>query len=230
MGRKILLIAAITFYFGNSIISQITPSKVIDLRRLQIDFEQSKSTEGMNNTVYEGTPYLFERFSGADIVLNAGQGYEDVPMNYNIYSDDFEYMIDNVSYVLGNNDIVSLISINDRNFCYMTYTYNSAQIKGYLELIADGDFRFFKKHRVIYTESQPTTGYKEAQPPRFSPRSPDYFIELNNNEVVYFNKLNDLADLIPEEGDRIKDYIKGNKLKARKEEDIIEIADFINGK
>jgi hypothetical protein len=29
---------------------------------------------------------------------------------------------------------------------------------------------------------------------------------------------------------RIKDYIKANRLKARKEEDIIELADFINGK
>jgi hypothetical protein len=138
--------------------------------------------------------------------------------------------MDSVSYSLGNNDIVSHISINDRNFYYMTYTYNSAHIKGYLELVADGDYRFLKKHRVIYTEAQPTTGYKEAQPPRFSPRSPDYFIELKNGNIVYFNKLNDIADLVPEEGDRIKDYIKANRLKARKEEDIVELADFINGK
>jgi len=29
---------------------------------------------------------------------------------------------------------------------------------------------------------------------------------------------------------RIKDYIKDNRLKARREEDIIALADFLNGK
>ena len=230
MKRKIFLLSVLALCLGGTILSQITPAKVIDLRRLQIDFEQAKSTEGMNMPAYDGTPYLFDTFTAANIILKEGQGYENIPMNYNIYSDDFEYMVDSVSYTLGNNDIVSHISVNDRHFYYMTYTYNSTQIKGYLELIADGDYRFFEKHRVIYTKPQPTTGYKEAQPARFSSRSPDYFIEFRNGNIVYFNKLNDIADLVAEEGDRIKDYIKANRLKARKEEDIIELADFINGK
>ena len=151
-------------------------------------------------------------------------------MNYNINNDDFEFMMEGVSYALGNNNIVSYISVDDRKFYYKTYTYNSAQIKGYLELVADGDFRIYKKRRLIYTEPKPTRGYVEAQPPKFDSRSPDYFLELKNSKIVYFNKLNDIADMIPDEGDRIKDYIKANKLKARKEEDIVELADFINGK
>ncbi|MBN1388414.1 MAG: hypothetical protein JW965_08215 [Bacteroidales bacterium] len=230
MGRKIFLLSMLTFCLTSTILSQIRPELVVDLRRLQIEFEQAKCTEGMGTPVYEGTPYLLDSFTTANIILKEGQGYQDIPMNYNIHNDDFEFMIDSVSYTLGNNDIVNYINIDGRNFYYMSYTYNSAEIRGYLELIADGGFRFFKKHRVIYTEPQQTTGYKEAQPPEFSPRSPDYFIELGDGSILFFNKLDDIADLVPGESKRIKDYIKDKKLKARREEDIIELADFLNEK
>lgn len=230
MVKKILLLALLPLYFCGNILAQITPVTDLEFKRFQLDFRLARSFNEKTAPEYEGTPYLFDEFTGANIILKAAQGYEGIPMNYNIHNDDFEFMMDGISYALGNNSIVSYINIDGRKFYYMTYTYNSTQIKGYLELVADGDYRFFKKHRVIYTDPEPTTGYKEAQPPKFSPRSPDYFIELRNGNIVYFNKLNDIADLVPEEGDRIKDFVKANRLKARKEEDIIELADFINGK
>gem|GEM_PF-1569628 len=229
MGWKILLLSVFSLCFGGTILSQITSVTVIDLRRLQKDFEQAKLTEVSSTPVYEGTPYLFDEFTGADIHLKEGQGYEAIPMNYNIHNDDFEYKTENISYSLGNNDLVDYISIGDRKFYYMTYTYNSAEIKGYLELLAAGDYRFFKKHRVIYTSPRTSRGYVEAQPAKFNSRSPDYFIELKDGNILYFNKLDDIARLIPEESRRIKDYIKDKRLKARKEEDIVRLADFING-
>jgi len=230
MVRKIFLVVILPLYFCGNILAQIGPVTDLEFKRFQLDFRLAQSLDGEIAPEYEGTPYLFAEFTGADIILKVSKGYEGIPMNYNIHNDDFEFMMDEVSYALGNNNIVSYISIEDRKFYYMNYTYNSAQIKGYLELVADGDFRFFKKHRVIYTEPKPTRGYVEAQPAKFDSRSPDYFIELENGNIVYFNKLNDIADLITDEGGRIKDYIKDNRLKARREEDIIELADFINGK
>ncbi len=230
MVRKIFILAMLTLFFYGNVVAQIAPVTDLEFKRFQLDFRLARSFDGTSVPTYEGTPYLFKEFTGANIILNAGKGYEGIPMNYNIHNDDFEFMMEGVSYALGNNDIVSYINIDDRKFYYKTYTYNSAQIKGYLELVADGDIRFYKKHRVIYTEPKPTRGYVEAQPAKFDTRSPDYFIELKNSKIVYFNKLNDIADLIPDEGDRIKDFIKANKLKARREKDIVELADFINGK
>jgi hypothetical protein len=112
----------------------------------------------------------------------------------------------------------------------LTYTYNAAEIIGYLELVADGKYRFFKRHRLTYTKPQPPSGYIEAQLAKFSSRSPDYFIGLNDGNLVYFNNLKSIAKIIPDQGRNITDYIKDNKLKARREEDIIELAGFINGK
>ncbi len=230
MGRKFFLIAFIPLFFGGIILSQVSAVTDLEFKRFQLDFRLARSFNEKSAPIYDGTPYLFDKFTGANIILKAGKGYEGIPMNYNIHNDDFEFLMDDVSYALGNNNILSYISINDRNFYYRTYTYNSAEIRGYLELIADGDYRFFKKHRVIYTEPQPTSGYVEAQPPKFSSRTPDYFIELKEGKIIYFSNLQDIVDFIPEESDRIKDYIKDNRLKARREEDIIALADFLNGK
>jgi len=230
MVRKIILITAITLSFSNVILSQITPATIIDYRRLQMDFDLENSSIAKEVVDYEGTPYLLDQFTMADILLKAGEGYKGIPMNYNIYNDDFEFLMDSVSYALGNNSIINHININGRKFYYLTYTYNAAEIKGYLELVADGKYRFFKKHRVIYTKPQPPSGYVEAQAAKFSSRSPDYFIELIDGNIVYFNNLKDIAEMVPEQGRNINDYIKDKKLKARREEDIIELADFINGK
>lgn len=229
MRKRILVFTVFFFCISGYILAQITPITVIDLRRLQRDFEQAESTDLEGRPFYEGTPYLFEEFTGASIYPKRGEGYRGIPMNYNIHNDDFEYLMENVSYSLGNNDLVDHISVGNRDFYYMTYTYNSSEIKGYLELIAEGDYRFFKKHRVIYTAPQATRGYVEAQAAKFSPRSPDYFIELEDGNIVYFNKLNDIARLIPDEGGSIKDFIKKEKLQARREEDIVRLAEYING-
>ncbi|MFO7851734.1 MAG: hypothetical protein ACQERS_11740 [Bacteroidota bacterium] len=230
MGRKIYLMAVMIFTLGGTVLSQLRAVSDIEFKRFQMDFNLARSFDEKTRPEYDGTPYLFDKFTGANIILKEERGYEGIPMNYNIYNDDFEFMMDGVSYALGNNNIVKYISINQRKFYYRTYTYNSAKIRGYLELIADGDYRFFKKHRVIYTEPQPTSGYVEAKPPTFSSRSPDYFIELGDGNIMFFNKLKDFADLVPGESSRIKDYIKDKRLKARREEDIIELADYLNGK
>ena len=230
MGNKIILILIISLIFGGTTLSQLSPVSDLEFKRFQLDFRLARSFDEEAPPAYDGTPYLFEEFTGANIILKAGKGYEGIPMNYNIHNDDFEFMMEGVSYALGNNDIVRYIRINERSFFYLTYTYNSAEITGYLELVADGNYRFFKKHRVIYTEPQPTSGYVEAQPAKFSPRSPDYFIELADGRIAYFNKLNDIEGMLPEKGNRIKDFIKEHKLKARREDDIIKLAGFINGK
>lgn len=207
--------------------SQVTD---LEFKQFQNDFRLAKSFEKENKPEYDGSPYLLDEFRDAEIYLKNGRQYEDVPMNYNIHNDDFEFMTDDISYSLGNNNIVKNIKVGDRDFYYRNYTYNSARIKGYLELVADGDYKIFKKHRVIYTEPKATRGYVEAQPARFSPRRPDYFIELADGNIVYFNKLKEIAELLPEKSDKLKDYIKDNRLKARREEDIITFADYINGK
>ncbi|MFP4489287.1 MAG: hypothetical protein ACLFN1_08290 [Bacteroidales bacterium] len=227
MRQKAILVIIVSFCLGGIVSSQVTD---LEFRQFQEDFRLAKSFKKENKTEYDGSPYLLDEFRDAEIYLKNGRQYEDVPMNYNIHNDDFEFMMDDISYSLGNNNIVKNIRVGDRDFYYRNYTYNSARIKGYLELVADGDYKIFKKHRVIYTEPKATRGYVEAQPARFSPRRPDYFIELTDGNIVYFNKLKEIADLLPENSDKLKDYIRDNRLKARREEDIITLAGYINGK
>lgn len=227
MRQKAILVIIVSFCLEGIVSSQVTD---LEFKQFQNDFRLAKSFEKENKPEYDGSPYLLDEFRDAEIYLKNGRQYEDVPMNYNIHNDDFEFMTDDISYSLGNNNIVKNIKVGDRDFYYRNYTYNSARIKGYLELVADGDYKIFKKHRVIYTEPKATRGYVEAQPARFSPRSPDYFIELADGNIVYFNKLKEIAELLPEKSDKLKDYIKDNRLKARREEDIITFADYINGK
>jgi hypothetical protein len=227
MKRKAVLIIIVSFCLGGIVSSQVTD---MEFKQFQLDFKLAKSFEEGNKPVYDGNPYLFDEFMEAEIYLTDGREYEKIPMNYNIHNDDFEFLTEDVSYSLGNNDIVKNIKVGDRDFYYRSYTYNSARIKGYLELVADGEHRVFKKHRVIYTEPKATRGYVEAQPARFTPRSPDYFIELAGGSIVYFNKLSEIADLLPEESEKVNKYIKDNRLKARREEDIIALADYLNGR
>ncbi|MCF8223289.1 MAG: hypothetical protein K9J25_09090 [Bacteroidales bacterium] len=228
MKYSLLLTVLIGIFTMAGIKAQIYQVDDLDFKRFQDDFRLAKSNAEKSGPEYEGSPYLFDEFSPASIVLRAGEGYEDIPMNYNIHNDDFEFMMDDVSYSLGNNNIVKYIEVDGRKFFYRSYTYNSTNIKGYLELVADGKYRFFKKHRVIYTEPQSTTGYKEAQPASFRPRSPDYFIALESGKILYFRRLKDIPDMIPGRAEEIKDYIKDNRLKARREEDIVQLATFLD--
>lgn len=228
MKYKLLLTALIGVFMLTGIKAQMSEVTDLEFQRFQNDFKLAKSFDENSRPEYEGSPYLLDEFSAANIALKAGEGYKGMPMNYNIYNDDFEFIMDDVSYSLGNNNIVKYIEVDDRKFFYRSYTYNSTNIKGYLELVADGKYRFFKKHRVIYTEPQSTTGYKEAQLASFRSRSPDYFISLESGKIMYFNRLKDIPDMIPGRAKEIKAYIKDNRLKARREEDIVQLASFLD--
>lgn len=179
---------------------------------------------------YDGTPYLYKEFSDAELNLSTGQVYKTIPMNYNVHNDEFEFLKDDVAFALRHNTMVSSIIMNDKTFFFLTYHYKTSEVSGFLELIVDGKTRIYKRHRVIYQEPKEAVGYQEAQKASFHPGQPDYLIDLDNGHILYFKKLNNIADMVPDITLELKKYIKDNKLKIKREEDIIKLAYYLNSR
>lgn len=179
-----------------------------------------------------GTPYINEKYESVRI-----KNFED-----KIYSGRYNAYISEMEILLGNNQnpIALDIANNDyevfflnENKTYKSFTYNTdrgIQKRGFLVIISDeNDVQLLKEERIKYYDKIPaSSSYDQDKPAKFRREDDTYYIKLKNNKIVYFpTKTKDLVSVFPEHDKTITSFIKKEKLKLKKEEDAIKVANFI---
>ena len=95
-----------------------------------------------------------------------------LPLRYNIYTDEFEYRLNNINYVVGNPGSLNRIVLGGSVFVYLPFIGKG----GYFELLAFGKSTLVMRRTV---EFKPSEGPKPIEgtikPARFS-RNPDDFV------------------------------------------------------
>ena len=113
---------------------------------------------------------------------------------------------------------------------YKTYKFRNAFKQGYLEMLADGKYELFVKYEVDFEEAEPAkTSYHKPTPNRFIKKNPTWYCSIDNGPIKNFESDNsDLEEIFREDYPEVKKYIKSNKLKPRKKEDLIKVFEYYN--
>ncbi len=151
---------------------------------------------------------------------------------------EFIQMYDTLS-IVAKKDILFITVAKD------TFYYD----KAYIELISDGPLRvglkqYFKLKEVLKKDTygtsssgSATTSYGSlpaggqfyklmANEDLVFQKIQDYYISSPSNEFVPFRKKN-VLNLFPEEKDAIKAYLKSNKIDFNSEDDLLNLADYL---
>jgi hypothetical protein len=225
----VLFLSLITYasgfcqYIANGVIQDGTSSNLQGLI----------SSINNNNTDIEGSPYINETYQLAKI---SSLGENLLEVRYNGYDDQFEINGDqDKTYLLNKhqNDLTIYFLNSDKT--YKTFNYVDQQngipsTSYFVVLNPNSDMLLLKKESVKFVEGKKgVTSYERDKPPKFRRNSDKYYYKIREHEIYNFpNNKTDLTDQFPEIAESILNFIKSNKIKTSREEDLIQLVSYIN--
>ncbi len=225
MNAKITLLITVSLLLK---IASLNAQSVFGLQELSNEVQKINSSDaGRQSANIEGTPYLNDEFSPGNVILNDSTIYKDIPLRYNAYSDQMEFKHSNgVVLILDKAGSYKEVQIGEKRFVYTTLSCEKNKFTGFFEILVKGKATLFKKYTVNITDPQPAQPFKDPVPAQYQFKPESYYIVMDDKTISVSNEKSLLNDLSDKGG--LAAFIKKNKLKTRKQEDLAEIVQYIN--
>lgn len=184
----------------------------------------------------KGSAYINETFTPIK-VLNARDNNMFLG-RYNAVNGDIEIMdadtnSKEIRALLKNtNDFIVQFIKEDK--IYQTYNYiddNGRSQRDFLvNLVSSKRASLLKKEEIKYFQAvRASNSYDKDKPAQFKRLSDEYYVKIGNADAVVLpNGKKDIMKLFPKHEKNIKTFIKENKIKTSREEDLIELFKYIN--
>lgn len=181
----------------------------------------------------EGSPYFSDRYCNANIKVMNGKHYRDMPVKLNLLDNRVIYRAPNGSEMEA---ITPLESIHF-NACdgrsTMTLFRSGYPLTGqlnertYYQVLDSGKLQLLKYWRVQYTDQKP---YSSAVTIRKFDVKPEYYAYRPETGMVKLEKGNETAlDILLEKKNKASQFVNEQRLKLRKEDDLVKLFAFLNG-
>lgn len=171
---------------------------------------------------YDGTLYMHHKYKESS-VIDEKSGTFDAKLKYNIYTDALEYKSGSEYYSVNKTPTIHA-RIDDNYFYYCEFkNQRGLNRNGYYILVELNDkYRIYKRYTLEIKEPSLTTMTQLGESGRLKPIV-TYFIEERGTIVeLPMNKKEFLATF-SDKGSELGSYIKKEKIRVRKEEDLIRL-------
>lgn len=214
--RKILLFALI---LASTMLHAQLPQVILTKTKKVIAFDEN----------YDGTIYK-DTWKKKSIVVDEKSGSYEAKLRYNIYSDRIE-----VKDASGLQSLVKSapihVKIDDDYYYYCEFkTRRERPKKGYFVLVhlAD-DFKIYKKYDLDIKQPNDNTNFNTEQgKPGIIKLVTTYYLEEHNTIVELPLKKKEMLALFEAKHNELEKFFKNEKIKLRKEEDLIKFVSHFN--
>ena len=228
------MIKQIAFYLSIFFFSPFVgqSQQVLDFAS-EVGFSPKNVSRAMPNVM--GSPYVNEDYKQVRINSAENKIYSG---RYNAYINEMEILVaagrDPIALDISNNDY-EVLFLNE-NKLYKTFNFESNRgitKRGFLVVISEeneeNDVMLLKEEIIkFYDKVAASSSYDQDKPAKFRREDDNYYIKLKSGRVVYLpSKDKDIAKAFPEHSKEIMAFVKKNKLKTKKEEDLIKVANYI---
>ncbi|WP_179344258.1 hypothetical protein [Winogradskyella ursingii] len=117
---------------------------------------------------------------------------------------------------------------------YQTYEYvnedNESKKDFFVNLVKTNRVSLLKKQEVKFEPAKPAkSSYEKSRPAKYERQKDEYYIKIGAEKAMPLpSNKNDIAELFPKYEKEIKTFIKKNRIKTSKEEDLISLVKYIN--
>jgi len=178
----------------------------------------------LNYDEISGSPYLTKDFSLAKV----GDNYEKAPVRYNSYRDDIEFQKDGKTLVLPKEAQLSRIEIfSPKQTLVLLETHDD--LDGYFFELVNGKNSLYKKVKTKFIDVVPAANsFTTEKPANFRTQEPVYYIKTEKGFIKKPKNVSDITDQLADKKSAIESFVKSNKIKFSKEEDLIKLVNFLN--
>ena len=194
--------------------------------------DEAKYNANIKNVSYkeiQGSPYLIDSFIVGSIYTGKNEHFQNIPLRYNIFTDNIEYIM-GVSSVLTLNNPETVEKVDYGNFklIYLSQSNKNKSRNGFFIVLTDGNATLLSKPGVTLHKPSPPGGYIDAQPPRFS-RNPDtYYIKVGKNQAKIIRNKRHLITSFPDSREELSKYIKTHNTKISDQKSLIDLVQYYN--
>ncbi|MBR9846716.1 MAG: hypothetical protein GYB35_11725 [Algicola sp.] len=186
------------------------------------------------NESVEGTPYINKEYLPAKISAAKDNTFY---VRYNALRDEFEVKgQNNTAYSLNRyrrDIVVEIVPLNKK---YQVFGYMDENLNenfGYFVFLSDSEKEavLLKKERITFIgEKRAVTSYDTPRSARYKRWNDKFFIKVGDEKLVKElpRGRRAIAKLFPKHRDVVFNYMKENKIKTSREEDLIQLMTFIN--
>ena len=230
--KPVYILLFISFFFSTELFSQSGLGVMVD--RAQQAFtdlaNRSKRTPKPSNI--QGTHYFNERFEVASLDYFGTELNDKGFMRYNAFRDEVE-MASTTSQnesdliLMKSNDIVP--SIGGEEYLYIPHRLEDGRAYiGYLVLLHQGNNHtvYIKRQKVFMEEVVARTGLENPFPPRFVDNIQIYVSTKGDTPVPLKQSKKGVSSFFKENSDKVRKFIKANKLKVSDTDAIIKVFEF----
>ncbi|WP_178987386.1 hypothetical protein [Winogradskyella schleiferi] len=188
-----------------------------------------KVSVNVNKSLFiEGSPYINDTFE-----LIKFKRFGDVIFlgRYNANLGEMQIRRDNDTIVLNNSENFEITFVSDKKV-YKTYSYtqkDGSSTRGFLVVLKETDsMAVLKEEKIKFQEKKPSTnGYDKAKPAKYVRSKDLYYYRLGNKVSLLPQKRKEFLKLYPEHSNKLKEFIKQNKINLKEADDLITLFGYI---
>lgn len=216
--KKIILVSAV------ALLSLGLNAQNIDLPTDYIRNTLDGKNERQQNVI--GSPYQNENFKPGTVTI-ADKSFNTY-IRYNGLNDVFEIknQAGEINALVRRPDIK--ITFDGKLHKIESYIDgNDMSKQRYFAVLADGETKLLKNEGIEYKEAeQASSSYSQSKPASLVPYVKYYMKKGNEKAVEVSLRKKSVLKLINDK--RAEDYVKKNKLKLKKEEEVVEVLNYYN--
>ncbi len=225
----------ITVVFFLIAINSSFSQDMYQIRQAMDFFRTNKLRSGdWKNTLTEsdiqGSPYLNAEFVNGTIFTTSKLQYDNIPLRYNIYSDQIEFKTpENEIQALATPEIIEAIKIGDYKMVYAPYSSFKKIRYGFFKVEEEeGKTSLYSREEIIFKKAEEPGGYKDAEPAKFINKPLSYYIRVGMEQAKKVGNKKDIVKIFPDHKNEIAAFIKKNKTKPNNPESLKKLIHYYN--
>ena len=230
--KPVYILLFISFFFSTELFSQSGLGVMVDRAQQAFTDLANRSKRTAKPANNQGSHYFNERFEVATLDYFGTELNDKGFMRYNAFRDEVE-MASTTSQnesdliLMKSNDIVPYIG--GEKYLYIPHRLEDGRAYiGYLVLLRQGNNHtvYIKRQKVFMEEVVARTGLENPFPPRFVDNIQIYVSTKGDTPVPLKQSKKGVSSFFKENSDKVRKFIKANKLKVSETDAIIKVFEF----
>jgi len=225
--KKLILLLTVVFF---SVLGygQESTNRLKSMEDSGVNLYQARSKSKI--ATINGSPYIIKIFSHAKV----GTIIQNALLRYNACDDEFEFISSKGdTLVLSKSDDYADITLTSMKTRYQLVNFiekNGKRNSGYLinSFEKDGNILYKRQKINYYPATVAKSSYETSSPARYSEVKTIFFIKYKDNEITELpSSKKGILKLYPDKKTELETYFKQNDIDLEKEQDLIQLLDFL---
>jgi hypothetical protein len=176
----------------------------------------------------DGSPWLTESWVPGTVLTKAGETINGLVYRYNVYRNNLYFKYNNAEYRISSPDSIQKLIMDGKTFLYDNPDPAGKAYKRFLEVAVDGKARLYINYFAEITPANFNLILNAGNPNETVSVKESYLIKVGSVLTVIDKKGKKITVALGDKKKGISEFIKKEKISAKRREDIEKVVNYYN--